>query len=308
MTDHARTVSDPLPDCSIPHVRDSPGRSTGRAAAAIQLALDMLDAFAGVGALRFDLTLTDAAGGKVAFRGDRPLDQLRASVPQILEEAAAQRHNVIVRPRAAGATLIQLDDLDENAAGRLRPVSFLTLRTSPGSYQAWVAVAGGDADFPRRLRKGTGADLAASGATRISGSLNFKEKYAPAFPRVETVHVCHGLVVTPAELEALAVVAALDRTAQAVVHVARRRTGPRAWPSYQRCVANAPPTRAGDRPDISRADFTFCLLALDWGWHVEETAARLMQESSKARENGDAYALRTARNAAGALAQRGLRR
>ena len=43
---------------------------------------------------------------------------------------------------------------------------------------------------------------------------------------------------------------------------------------------------------------------MDWGWSVEETAARLMQESGKAQENGEAYALRTARNAAAALERR----
>ena len=124
----------------------------------------MLDAFASVGAERFDLTLTDAAGVKVGFRGNRPLDQLRSAMPAILQEAAERQHNVIVRPRSAGATLIQLDDLGEDAAERLRPVSFLVLRTSPGNYQAWVAVADADADFARRLRKGAGADLTASGA------------------------------------------------------------------------------------------------------------------------------------------------
>jgi hypothetical protein len=71
------------------------------------------------------------------------------------------------------------------------------------------------------------------------------------------------------------------------------------WPSYQRCVEDAPPARCGGLPDISRADFTFCLLAVDWGWGVKETAARLMQE------NGEAYALRTARNAAAAIERRG---
>ena len=68
---------------------------------------------------------------------------------------------------------------------------------------------------------------------------------------------------------------------------------------------DAPPAHGGNRPDISRADFTFCLLAIDWGWSVEEAAARLMQESSKAQENGEAYALRTARNAAAAIERRG---
>ena len=125
---------------------------------------------------------------------------------QSSQEAAERQHNVIVRA-APRPPLIQLDDLGEDAAERLRPVSFLILRTSPGNYQAWVAVADGDADFARRLRKGAGADLTASGATRVSGSLNFKDKYAPAFPRVETVHASPGRVVTRAELEALGVVA-----------------------------------------------------------------------------------------------------
>ena len=175
------------------------------------------------------------------------------------------------------------------------------------SYQAWVAVAGGDADFARRLRKGAGADLTASGATRVSSSLNFKERYAPAFPRVETVHASPGRVVTRAELEALGIMAPPEKPHTAAIPMSRHRPAARGWPSYQRCVENAPPARDGDRPDISRADFTFCLLAIDWGWSVEETATRLLQESSKAQENGKAYALRTAQNAAAAIARRGER-
>jgi hypothetical protein len=60
----------------------------------------------------------------------------------------------------------------------------------------------------------------------------------------------------------------------------------------------------GGRTDISRADYTFCLLAIDWGWTAEQTAARLMQESGKAQENGEGYALRTAQKAADAIARR----
>jgi hypothetical protein len=67
---------------------------------------------------------------------------------------------------------------------------------------------------------------------------------------------------------------------------------------------NAPEAREGGRPDISRADYTFCLLAIDWGWPIEQAAARLMQESAKAQENGEAYALRSAQNAAAALVRR----
>jgi hypothetical protein len=168
-----------------------------------------------------------------------------------------------------------------------------------------------DADFARRLRKGTGADLTASGATRVSGSRNFKEKYAPTFPVVEMVHANSGLVMTRAQLEALGVVASPEKTESLPppARVSPRRQGSKGWPSYQRCVQGAPPARDGGRPDISRADFTFCLLAQDWGWSIVETAERLMQESSKAKENGEKYALRTAQNAAAALERRrGLQR
>src|SRR5438477_2103177 len=127
-------------------------------------ALDMLAAFASVGARRFDLTVTEAGGRKVAFRPGRTLDQLRPILPEILQAAAERQHNVIVRPRSGTAALVQLDDLEGAAVARLRPVSFLILCTSPDSYQAWLAVADADADFARRLRRGTGADLGASGA------------------------------------------------------------------------------------------------------------------------------------------------
>jgi hypothetical protein len=42
-------------------------------------------------------------------------------MPAILQDAAARQHNVIVRPRSSDATLIQLDDLGEDAAARLLP-------------------------------------------------------------------------------------------------------------------------------------------------------------------------------------------
>ena len=45
-----------------------------------------------------------------------------------------------------------------------------------------------------------------------------------------------------------------------------------AWPSYARCLQNAPCARDSDRADVSRADFTFCLLAMDWGWSEAATS------------------------------------
>jgi hypothetical protein len=71
-----------------------------------------------------------------------------------------------------------LDDLKARQLPRLAPAVYLTLETSAGNFQAWAALAEiADRDFARRLRKGTGADATASGATRVAGSLNFKDKY-----------------------------------------------------------------------------------------------------------------------------------
>src|SRR5271170_826840 len=125
---------------------------------------------------------------------------------------------------------------------RLAPAVFLTQRTSQGNFQAWIAIAGAeDKDFARRLRKGTGADSTASGATRVAGSLNFKDKYAPDFPRVAIEQMHPGRRTTPAELERLGLVAAPDAPAPPRFAPSRARasTVNRKWPDYARCLDGA---------------------------------------------------------------------
>ena len=46
------------------------------------------------------------------------------------------------------------------------------------------------------------------------------------------------------------------------------------------------------------------MTAITWGFGVDETAERLIEESSKARANGKSYAMTTARNAALAVERR----
>jgi hypothetical protein len=69
-------------------------------------------------------------------------------------------------------------------------------------------------------------------------------------------------------------------------------------------VQGAPLNHGNTGPDISRADYFFCLMAAQRGKSVEDIAARLMEESAKARENGEGYARITAENAAAAVARR----
>jgi hypothetical protein len=54
------------------------------------------------------------------------------------------------------------------------------------------------------------------------------------------------------------------------------------WPSYEKALAGAP--QGQDGPDRSRADFWFSYLALQRGWSAEETEAKLLEVSEKARE------------------------
>jgi len=200
--------------------------------------------------------------------------------------------------------LVQLDDLSDAVVERLRSAAFMILATSVGNHQAWVAVAEGAAGLARRLRQASGADPSASGATRVAGSVNFKRKYAPEFPTVCLVAGMPQRTVTEAALEALGLVARPEAmvVSHSICMAPVRRAKP--WPSYERCLANAPCARDSDRPDVSRADFTFCLLAIDWGWSEEAVCQRLLEKSNKARENGAAYARLTAERAAAAVYRR----
>lgn len=265
----------------------------------------MLDLFASVGATRFDVTLTTSAGEKDWYRRGVGLAELRGRLPDMLNTAVTTQRNVIVRPHSPAGIFIQLDDLKAAQLPKLAPAVFLALETSPGNYQAWAALPGmEDPDFARRLRKGTGADPTASGATRIAGSLNFKDKYAPGFPRV-TIHTAQpGRVTTTGELERLGLVAAQESVKPPSPAAPRVSRGHRRWPSYARCLDGAPLNSEATGPDTSRADFVWCMTALTWGFGQEETADRLMEESSKARTNGRGYADLTVRNALLAVERR----
>ena len=273
----------------------------------------MLDTFASVGATRFDVTRTTAAGDKDFFRPGVTLADLARTLPTMLDKATAEQRNVIVRPHGPGTTFIQLDDLKADQLPPLAPAVFLALETSPGNFQAWVALADTEAkDLARRLRKGTGADPTASGATRVAGSINFKDKYAPdktgkPWPRVAIHQANYGRLTTAAELERLGLVSepeAVPPPRIAPARVSRPTGSSRKWPSYAKCLDGAPLNSEETGPDISRADFVWCMTALDWGFDEKETAARLMEESTKAQENGSRYADLTARNAALAVERR----
>lgn len=273
----------------------------------IEKARCMLDAFASVGATYFDVTFLDIDGRKRGFRPQQSTRGLKHSLPLLFPGLMQRQNSLVVRPVSDTTTLIQLDDLNAETLAPLRAVSFLSLRTSPGNFQSWVAVTGlGDPkDFARRFRKGTHADISASGATRVAGTLNFKRKYEPNFPTVTIAHANPGLVVTPEQLHAPGLVAA-EEPPRVPPRVSPFRS--RHWPDYRRCVEGAPPNHGNTGPDVSRADFLWAMMAAQRGKSIDAIAERLMELSPKAQENGELYARRTAANAAEAAIRRDARR
>ena len=264
----------------------------------VESAWRMLDVFASVGVHSLDLTRTDVDGHKQFYRAMQSVEALRSWMPWLMRSAIEGRHNLIVRPRSGSAELIQLDDLCGVGLERVKDLAFLVLQTSVGNYQAWLAARECGPEFSRRVRQASGADLSASGATRVAGSVNFKRRYAPDFPTVQILEATAQRIVMRSELEAIGLVATPGPIPASRSFRACPKGRARAWPSYERCLQNAPLAHRSNRPDISRADFTFCLMAIDWGWSIQETCERLLEKSSKARENGERYAWLTAHRAA----------
>jgi hypothetical protein len=295
----------------------------------------MIEAFGSVGATSVDITWTNAAGDprrprtlKRALQslgGKLPepknpdwlnsvhiegisLADLARTLPAMLGTANAEQLNFIVRPYGDGVTLMQLDDLSREKLARVAPAMFLGIETSPGNFQAWLALAGSeDKEFTRRVKRGAEADMGASGATRIAGSLNLKQKYAPNYPRVAIRVVQTGHMTNAAELKQLGLVAPPEEFAPLPTSPARfeKRSG-HTLPSYEVAVGFAPMNRAGTDKDYSAADIGWCITAIRRGFGVGETTAMLLEVSEHARHpsNGKRYAERTARKAAAYVIQR----
>lgn len=255
----------------------------------------MLDLFASFGVEHFNITHIHLDGEKRGFRAKRSLQEVKTSMPHLLESAPRRQNSVIIRPHQPPAdVLVQLDDLTDEQYERVRPAAFLLLRTSPEGRQAWVCIEGADKDAARRLKKGTGADPSASGSVRIAGSSNYKPDYAPHFPLVSMEEARPGYKVTMPQLEAMGVLAPPEPilSTPARCSDAKERRG---WPDYARCLEES---IARGRKRTS-ADYTFCCIAIDLYRHATEaTAAKLMEVSTKAKENGEHYALGQAQRAA----------
>ena len=224
-----------------------------------------------------------------------PFADLTRNIPAMLDTArtaAKQRH---IRPIGEGVHFMQLDDLapDMLATACPRRVSHPSNLTREFS--------GVDCDR-RSRRQGFCASPSQRHRSRCDRQRRNARRREPQFQgqvragfsarRIEQAQP--GRKVTPAELDQLGLVAAPEQSARAPCPVARDSGAPRKWPDYARCLRMRRRARAGaGQTRRSAARISWCMTAIDWGWSHEATAARLMEESRKAQENGERYAART---------------
>jgi hypothetical protein len=290
----------------------------------IEEACRMLDTFASVGACSFVLVKLDLEQNYVWHKTYSPM-QLREKLLPIVRTAAERKpyrlpsgdivmtgENVTIRPAGLNVRFVQLDDLKAADIEKVRSVAFLIHQTSPNSSQAWISVNRDPATpetkvISRSIRKALGAgDDSATGSTRLAGTENWKTKYLPEPPMVSITQSVPGRIVTMENLRQLGLLAE-----EPVQQATRARTdftkqsqsrSAKPWPSYELCLAGAPPNKAGTGPSRSHADYWFCYLAIQWGRGIEQAAEKLLEVSEKARyqaeHNDPGYALVTSQNAA----------
>lgn len=261
-----------------------------------------MDSMVEAGAVGFSVTILDSSQDKkISFTAYDP-EKLKTRLPGMLAIADDQRQCVIVRPVLHNAenSLVQLDDMTEAQARDLAPYSFLVLETSPKNFQCWIAIKAGTKEDSRRLREGCAADLSASSATRLPGSYNFKPKYAAAPPLVRIERVNFNRVCTVQELENAKLMSDKKTAPRPVPHGPQSDFFPvqrAVWPSYERCLNDAPNSRSHEGKDRSYADFNFCVLSASRGFEFDAIVAKLREVSEKARDSKSEYVLSTVRNA-----------
>ena len=186
-------------------------------------ALRAVEAFESVGVTLFCALLRVEDTGALEEADVVNGGNLRERLPYYLARNATRRESLIISIR--DRVIVQVDDCDEVAHGLLAPFAFLTVKTSPGSYQAWLCLRDPttcDATRERLLRglstmSGNGG---AFGGLRWPGSRNCKLKHegpGGSFPVVQITSISPGHRVTSAELEATKLLAPPQRRLRPLV-------------------------------------------------------------------------------------------
>jgi hypothetical protein len=274
---------------------------------AVSVANLMLTAFEKIGVNYLQVTLISDSNN-IGFSKPLPPHQIRRKLPTWLSVHSHESLILSPGPPEDGNTLIvQLDDLPAATVRQIRSFVFCETETSSENYQVFIAISDGNhydtKEIRRRLIAVTKADSGASGAFRIAGSFNAKEKHRRAdgsYPRVRLIWVNHGHTVTVEELNTAGLLPPVPRAARrravnpTVPSPASKRRSigsriARRVPRYDKALAAAP-LRDDGSPDRSKADLFYARTCLFY-WRPplsrEEVAELLLRHSKKAQEHSD---------------------
>jgi hypothetical protein len=254
-----------------------------------------------------DDTKPDGDPERITLARDHTLAEFQGQLPYYLERnRRSSVESMTVRIRFKGDfRLLQLDDTPPAVLEVLRPFAFFMPATSPGNGQAWLAFAEdlSEAQYDelryRLFKTGPLAKLGvnggAHGSVRWPGSLNKKpsRRYADGEPpRVQLLYAAVGRTVTVAELESAGLLGEAPPKQKAVDVRAIRGKLPKGWPDLTELYAKYD-------DDRSRAEYVWCLKALQKGWPAAHVERELSVVRSKATvRSRDSYVSDTVRKAA----------
>ena len=208
-----------------------------------------------------------------------------------------------MRPHGPASPSLQLDDLESRPnLPKLAPAVFLALETSPGNFQAWLALPGKeDREFARACCAKAPAPMRPRAAQRASPAASIsRTSTRPNFPRV-TIHAAQpGRTTRPPSLSGLAWSHRRKNLRRCLRPLPARSPAATANGRATQCALDGAPLNSEETgPDISRADFVWCMTAITWGLAKEEIAETAYgRKAPRRRRNGKGYAELTVRNAA----------
>jgi hypothetical protein len=271
----------------------------------LEVPLLALEAFKSVGTESFFSMYKCEATEKLISEFTRSAEHFENELHTYFIKSECEKVSFCVRPKVDH--LIQLDDLNESNVNLFKPFSFLSVETSPGNYQSWIAL---DADSVAnrceirqqlfgKLAELGGVDKNASGSLRFPGFRNFKKKYKEAgFPRVRITAVSLGKRVSESTLSDAGLLLPLPVLHPPVYEASPKfnhsSKSPTVFPSWERECISLTPNGAVDR---SKADFRWCMIAFDWGWSEQAIMAELRRVSPLAAKAPRRYVERTVRRA-----------
>jgi len=228
-----------------------------------------------------------------------PIRDVARYFSRLASHANEYRQEVTLRAYSRSMNIIQLDDVDLATLQFFRRFSFLRIRTSEHSFQAWIAVPAVDQEadliLRRRIKRGnldglaahgveisdrtrergTVADRGATESVRCPGVRNWKARHRESGSPMVLAHTVEGRTTTAAFLEELGI---LSPPEPALPPMEKPRGRAPSSLAASHGPALAPSGVRGDAPDYARcsrdsstrhgADFTWAFFASQRNWSI----------------------------------------